>query len=294
MSLTATIFGMDSGARLVSLFASIILHAVVLISIPIPFGEMGSGPAESDSALHITVEHSKLSDHPSQQQSTQPAMAPTPPQPDEIELETIESTAQPIQDPPLAVAPSKKSEPMVIQAVIATPIVAQDPKSAKSVPIKIATVEPQPEPIKQKKEEPIPPVRSQAVAHPTATYVPTPSTELKGTKARVKKPLQTATSGNSKRLSREYRSTLLRLIERNKYYPLRARRRGMEGKALVAFTVKRNGEIRNISLSSSSKQQLLDRAAIQTIRRLGKAPPLPGVINRSHWRFVVPISYNIR
>ncbi len=294
MSLTATIFGMDSGARLVSLFASIILHAVVLISIPIPFGEMGSGPAESDSALHITVEHSKLSDHPSQQQSTQPAMAPTPPQPDEIELETIESTAQPIQDPPLAVVPSKKSEPMVIQAVIVTPTVARNPEPAKVKPIKVATLEKQPDSIKQKKEQPTKPAQPKALPLPAAASIPAPSTELKGTKARVKKPLQTATSGNSKRLSREYRSTLLRLIERNKYYPLRARRRGMEGKALVAFTIKRNGEIRNISLSRSSKQQLLDRAAIQTIRRLGMAPPLPGGINRSHWRFVVPISYNIR
>ncbi|MCP4125890.1 MAG: energy transducer TonB, partial [Gammaproteobacteria bacterium] len=184
------------------------------------------------------------------------------------------------------VAPNKKSEPMIIQAVITTQIVAQSPESAKTEPIKAATLAKQPERIKPKKEQPTPPVRPKAVAAPSA--------ELKGTKASVRKPLQTATRSNSKRLSREYRSTLLRLIERNKYYPLRARRRGMEGKSLVAFTVKRNGEIRNISLSRSSKQQLLDQAAIQTIRRLGKAPPLPRGINRSHWRFVVPISYNIR
>ncbi len=171
---------MDSGTRLVSLLASIILHAVVLSTIPIPFGEMGSGPAESDSALQVTVERSKLSDHPSQQQSTQPAKAqpPTPPRLDEIKLETREITAQPIQDQPLAVAPNKKSEPMIIQAVITTQIVAQSPESAKTEPIKAATLAEQPERIKPKKEQPTPPVRPKAVAAPSA--------ELKGTKASVR------------------------------------------------------------------------------------------------------------
>ncbi|MCP3669531.1 MAG: TonB family protein [Gammaproteobacteria bacterium] len=285
---------MDSGTRLASLFVSIILHAAVLISIPIPLGETNSGPADSSSALHITVEHSKLSDHPSQVQSPQPAMAQPSPQVDTTKLETSKITAQPIQRQPVVDAASVQSSPMVIHTETAPQKVTQHLEPANIKPANAVALEKQPEPVEHEKEEPTPPVHPRAVVATVAASTPTPPTEVKGRKVSVKQPLQTATSGNSKRLSREYRSTLLRLIERNKYYPLRARRRGMGGKALVAFTVKRNGEIRNISLSRSSKQQLLDQAAIQTIKRMGKAPPLPKGISRNHWRFVVPISYNIR
>ncbi len=291
MSLAATFYGMDSGVRLVSLFASIILHAVVLISIPVPLGEMGSGPAASDSALHITVKRSKLSDHASQQQSTQLAMAqpPTPPQVDE----TGNTTAQPIPKPPLPIEPRERPEPVVIQAVITTPAVEQRPVPVPVRPAKVTTSESQPKPIKPAEKQPTTPARPKAVPAPAVASVPALSAEEKSTKVSAKKPLQIATKGNSKRLSRDYRSTLLRLIERNKYYPLRARRRGMQGKALVAFTVKQNGEIKNISLSRSSQRPLLDQAAVQTIKRMGKAPPLPKGVNRSRWRFVVPISYSI-
>ena len=116
----------------------------------------------------------------------------------------------------------------------------------------------------------------------------------KGAKTTVKQPMQIAASGQSARLSRDYRSTLLRLIERHKYYPLRARRNGLEGTTTVAFTVSSNGEIGGIALAQSSGMSLLDQAAVQTIKRVGKAPPFPAGIDKSKWRFVIPLAYNIR
>ncbi|MEJ2529536.1 MAG: energy transducer TonB, partial [Gammaproteobacteria bacterium] len=116
----------------------------------------------------------------------------------------------------------------------------------------------------------------------------------KGAKTSVKQPMQIAASGQSARLSRDYRSTLLRLIERYNYYPLRARRNGLEGTSTVAFTVSSNGEIGGIALAQSSGMSLLDQAAVQTIKHVGKAPPFPAGIGRSKWRFVIPLAYNIR
>lgn len=116
----------------------------------------------------------------------------------------------------------------------------------------------------------------------------------KGADVKEKKPKQVANSGRYTRSSRDYRSTLLRLIERHKYYPLSARRNGIEGTCKVSFTVSSNGSIRGITLARSSGTTILDQAAIQTIQRIGQAPPFPADIDRQRWKFVIPLAYNIR
>jgi protein TonB len=121
-----------------------------------------------------------------------------------------------------------------------------------------------------------------------------PTSDKKGAKATEKKPMQVAKVGNYSRLSRDYQSRLQRLVERNKYYPLQARRNGVQGKATVSFTVRRDGKIERIVLSRSSGRSILDQAAITTIKRIGKAPPFPNDIKRTTWRFSMPISYNLR
>lgn len=288
--------------RLTSLFASVILHAVVLISIPMPLGETGGGPAESNSALHITVERSQLSDTPSEHHSAQPSTV----QPQAVQqtdvsaLQTEDIPAQQSTEPPTSEENRLKPEPVPVQAVVAQPPIEHKPEPVPIITPEIVIGENRPAPdqaVKQSHEpitKPQTEQKANPVPAPTVAISPVPPADVKGSKASNKKPLQVATSGRTKRLSRDYRSTLLRLIERNKYYPLRARRRGMEGKAMVAFTVKQNGEIRNISLSRSSRKPLLDQAAIRTIKRMGRAPPLPKSVNRTKWKFVVPISYNIR
>jgi protein TonB len=121
-----------------------------------------------------------------------------------------------------------------------------------------------------------------------------PTSDKKGAKATEKKPMQVAKVGNYSRLSRDYQSRLQRLVERNKYYPLQARRSGIQGKTTVSLTVRRDGNIENIVLSRSSGKPILDRAAIRTIQRIGKAPPFPSAIKRSQWRFDIPIVYNLK
>jgi len=300
LSLAGTILGMDSGTRLASLLASIILHAAVLISIPLPIGENSSGPAQSDSALHITVERSRLSDNPPQEQSAPQSMEqPLEPQQREGALALSgETQPQQITQPPVAMELRVKSEPATILASIATHPIEELPASTPVITTEASDSAEKPESIKRPRHATEPTVRPEVKlkTKPASAKAssPTPPAEVKSARTTVKKPVQVATSGKSRRLSRDYRSTLLRLIERNKYYPLRARRRGMEGKAMVGFSVQRNGEIRNIALSRSSRKPLLDQAALQTIKRMGKAPPLPNGMKRSSWRFVVPISYNIR
>lgn len=291
---------MESGARLVSLSASIILHAVVLISIPLPIGENSSGPAPSDSALHITVERSRLSDTPPQEQPTQQSVEqpPEPQQLEEIVAPTVEEPQQQITQAAEPVEKRVEAEPEAKPAVITTASIEKLPIPTADTTAKPESSVEKPQQIEPHQSDPEPTVKPETKPEPkpvTATASrPTPPAEVKSARTKIKKPVQVASRGKSKRLSRDYRSALLRLIERNKYYPLRARRRGMEGKAMVKFSVQRNGEIRNIALSRSSRKPLLDQAALQTIKRIGKAPPLPNGLKRNSWKFVVPISYNMR
>jgi periplasmic protein TonB len=295
LSLAGTIWGMESGARLASLSVSIILHTMVLITIPVSLGELGSGPAQSESALHITVERNQLSDRQPLDQAAdspmlQAAAPPTPadtPEPDNApQPEGVEQAIQPEE-------PAVTPEPEPRRRLLAT-ATEEEWTAVEPVKTAIKAVKPEPTPPPTPAVEPVvdPEPRPDPVAATPAN--PSPAAVIKSSRSKVKQKLQLASKGSTRRLSRDYRSTLLRLIERNKYYPLRARRRAMEGKALVRFTVQRNGQIRNVSLSRSSRKPLLDQAAVQTIKRMGKAPPLPKGLKRSSWRFVVPISYNMR
>lgn len=119
------------------------------------------------------------------------------------------------------------------------------------------------------------------------------TSDKKGAEATEIKPMQVAKTGSHTRQTRDYQSKLQRLVERYKYYPLQARRNGTQGKATVSFTVRSNGKIENVVISKSSHKSILDRAAINTIQRIGRAPPFPDSIKRTRWRFSMPIVYSL-
>ncbi len=240
-----------TGIRVLSLFASVAVHAAVLMSIPAPVGESATGPAEISTTLHLSVQHSEPTD-----------LAPR------VEPDQNRSELRSEQRETIATTPRRSLQQPA-------PVVAELKVNAAQL---IAPGKP------KLKTTPAPRLSSSGASAPSR----------RGAKSSVKQPMQIAASGQSARLSRDYRSTLLRLIERHKYYPLRARRAGLEGTATVAFTVSSNGEINGVSLAQSSGMSLLDQAAIQTIRRVDKAPPFPSGIERSKWRFVIPLAYNIR
>lgn len=61
-------------------------------------------------------------------------------------------------------------------------------------------------------------------------------------------------------------------LERFKYYPASARRRGISGEVEVAFELDRSGQARVLKILSGSGYSLLDEAAILTVHR---AEPFP-------------------
>ena len=92
-------------------------------------------------------------------------------------------------------------------------------------------------------------------------------------------------------LEAEYMAALRSAIEAKKYYPKRARRLKREGDVIVDFIIHRDGNIEAIDVLHSSGTELLDRAAIDAIKRLGQFRPIPPEIPRDSWKLKIPIRY---
>jgi len=71
-----------------------------------------------------------------------------------------------------------------------------------------------------------------------------------------------------------------RHLEHFKYYPTSARRRGIEGQVEIAFDLDGRGVASGLQLLSRSGYRILDRAALETVRRASPFPARGG-----HYRF---------
>ena len=80
-------------------------------------------------------------------------------------------------------------------------------------------------------------------------------------------------------------------ITKPKYYTRTARKRGLEGKPIVAFVLGDKGELINLSLAQPSDHKVLNDAALETIRRGAPYPPIPVQLKEKLINFKLPVSY---
>ena len=83
------------------------------------------------------------------------------------------------------------------------------------------------------------------------------------------------------------------LLEKNKDYPWMARRRNIQGVVALVFTIGSGGQIEAYRISRASGHDLLDDAARDTIRRVGKFPPFPPELNRQKLTIEVPLAFRL-
>ncbi len=76
---------------------------------------------------------------------------------------------------------------------------------------------------------------------------------------------------------RERLSVITDIVQRHINYPPIARRMGWEGKVLVSFVLEPNGDIRNLKVLKSSGYEVLDKEALEAIRRSYRDFPKPPV-----------------
>jgi len=83
-------------------------------------------------------------------------------------------------------------------------------------------------------------------------------------------------------------------IANAKHYPRIARRRGMEGQPVIAFTLDGRGQLTKLSLAQTSGFQLLDQAALDAVQQGAPYPEIPAPLKMNSFQFKLPISFVLK
>lgn len=82
-------------------------------------------------------------------------------------------------------------------------------------------------------------------------------------------------------------------IEKNKHYPRQAIRLKQSGVVKLRLRINKQGVFSGVELVGSSEFPILDEAALNLIKKIGKFNPLPSKIKPNSY-FTVPIAYSLR
>jgi periplasmic protein TonB len=99
---------------------------------------------------------------------------------------------------------------------------------------------------------------------------------------------------NAPRVVARWESTLAAHLERFKHYPDKARSRGDQGTATVAFTIDHNGRVVTSRIVQSSGSEMLDEETLAMLVRAQPLPKPPDNVLDSELSFVVPVKFNIK
>ncbi|MGD8678238.1 MAG: energy transducer TonB [Chromatiales bacterium] len=160
--------------------------------------------------------------------------------------------------------------------------------------------EPEPEPGKQKPSQPdLSPdeaVKKKATPVAQPEKVAQPAKPAKKPARKIPQTSSAASAASRQQIAQEeasYRSMVRSLIEKQKFYPARARRNRSTGEVSVSFTLHRDGTVLNLRISHPSGVSALDQAARKAVQKVGRFPPFPDASRRTSWEFTVPLHYRL-
>lgn len=167
------------------------------------------------------------------------------------------------------------------RAHISSKVQVDGPKNFNPVPLYQGSV-------KKKSRRFIPNVRNVSLAH---GFTERPLDSSQTTAMGKILPHSKNSSSDVGELRRGFHGKIWQRVAKVKYYPRIARKRGFEGKPIVAFTLESNGELVDLKLIEASNYDLLNKAALETIRRGIPYPPIPEPLGKNSISFNLPISY---
>jgi protein TonB len=92
---------------------------------------------------------------------------------------------------------------------------------------------------------------------------------------------------------KSYLAEVRRMLEKQKKYPYAARRQHLEGVVVLKFTIAKGGEIAGHGVARSSGHSVLDGAAVEALKKVGRFSPLPPALNRSQLIIQVPLAFRL-
>jgi periplasmic protein TonB len=99
---------------------------------------------------------------------------------------------------------------------------------------------------------------------------------------------------NAPRVIARWESVLAAHLERFKHYPDKARARGDQGTATVAFTIDHDGRVVRSRIVQSSGSDTLDEETLAMLVRAQPLPKPPDNVLDSELSFVVPVKFYIK
>lgn len=228
------------------------------------------------------------------------------PPPITVELVAIEPAMPelPLPDPPdltplEALMPPAPPEPA---AVPDDPPVTQAPTEPEPEP----RPEPEPEPVSTPEPAPVaaPPPPPKPRPKPTQRRppvidaAPSPTTAEAPQAPAIVAPIQAAPAPPVATVApavqdAAYLATLLRHLEQHRDYPRSARLRRIEGRAVVQLALARDGRLLEARIERSAGHDVLDAAALDTVRRAAPLPRVPAELPGERIVLRVPFIYRL-
>ncbi len=200
--------------------------------------------------------------------------------------------------------------PLVARLVqVPAPAPAAAPSEPAPQPAKPRTEEKsRPAPLERRAPEPKPKVsrtekkpisrESEPAAPPPPPSGQTASSMTKPSGAAVPGPLAKAAPSlapSAEEGSLEtYRMELLRMARHYKRYPRVAMDNNWEGKVVVKMVVGGNGMISGMSVVTSAGYEILDKEAIDMIRKAKPLVPIPGALRGKEFSVEIPVIYSLK
>lgn len=91
----------------------------------------------------------------------------------------------------------------------------------------------------------------------------------------------------------EYYARIRSHIIKHKYYPPRALRSGDEGSITLAFSIDKNGLLKELSLTNRCRSPLLNTAARDTVTRSAPFPAFPSSIKEDLLQLSITLDYSL-
>ena len=111
------------------------------------------------------------------------------------------------------------------------------------------------------------------------------------TRVKTEPPPTNFSSLNLGELHRGFHGKIWQRVAKVKYYPKIARKSGFEGNPVVTFTLGEKGDLIRLKIIEASNYDVLNEAALETIRRGTPYPPIPKPLGKNSISFNLPISY---
>jgi protein TonB len=92
----------------------------------------------------------------------------------------------------------------------------------------------------------------------------------------------------------QYRLAVIGAAKRLKHYPAQAIDRGLEGRVKVRLVIGAAGGAATVTVRRSSGHEVLDRQAIETIRRAAAATPIPPALKDREIAVEIPVLYELK